>query len=89
MALGASSLDVLRLVIREGLMLTVVGLIVGLLFSVLATPALSMMLLDVNPLNVVLYGFITFFLALVALLACFIPAHRATKVDPMIALRYE
>ena len=89
MALGASGRDVLRLVVREGLLLTVFGIVVGLLFAILATPSLSMMLLDVNPFDIVLYGFITIFLALVALLACFIPARRATKVDPMVALRYE
>ncbi len=88
-ALGARSTDVLRLVLSEGLMLVGVGIIVGLLASVLFTRVLQSVLYDVSATDPLTFAGIALLLTVVALLACYIPARRAMKVDPMIALRYE
>ncbi|MCZ6837155.1 MAG: FtsX-like permease family protein, partial [Planctomycetota bacterium] len=89
MALGAGSHEVQSLVMKEGLWLTGVGIIVGLGLTVLVAPVLQGMLLNVNSIDGVLYGLVTGLLVLIATLACFIPARRATKVDPMVSLRCE
>lgn len=88
-AIGASGREVLMLVLREGIWLAGLGAVIGLVITALLAPAMQTMLLNVNPLNVTLYGVVTVFLIIVALVACVIPARRATKVDPMVALRYE
>ena len=95
MALGAERSDVLKMVMRQGMILALIGIALGLVGSYVLTKyleswmSLSKMLFGVKPNDPLTYGVIAFGLTLVALLACFIPAWRATKVDPMIALRCE
>jgi len=89
MALGAQSRDVLRLILRQGLILTLGGLVVGLGGAILLTRFLTGLLFEVKPTDPLTYGVVASLLALVAAVACLIPARRATKVDPLVALRYE
>ncbi len=89
MALGAQTRDVLGLVLREGMTLVGVGVGLGVLGAVAATRILAGFLYDVSTLDVATFAAIPVALAVVALAACYIPARRATKVDPMVALRYE
>ena len=92
MALGASRGSVMKMVIRQGLTLTLFGVVLGLAgASVLAMnlQSLSPMLYGIEPTDPMTFGVLAVFLMLVALVACYIPARRATKVDPMIALRAE
>jgi ABC-type antimicrobial peptide transport system permease subunit len=87
MALGAQPRDVLRLVIGQGMALTFLGLAVGLLASFGLARLLQSLLFGVNTTDPLTFTVITILLAFAALLACWIPARRATKVNPMIALR--
>jgi putative ABC transport system permease protein len=89
MALGAQSRDVLRLILKQGLVLTLGGLVAGLAGSFLLTRFLTGLLFEVKPTDPVTYGVVASLLAFVAIAACLIPARRATKVDPLVALRYE
>jgi predicted permease len=89
MALGAGRGDVLRLVLGEGLLLIGVGLIVGLLATLAITRLMAGLLYGISPTDPITLAAIPIIMAGVALVACFIPAHRATRVDPMVALRYE
>jgi predicted permease len=89
MALGAQERKVLRLVVRQGLMLAVVGAVLGVGLALAATRYLASMLFNVPPNDPATIVAVTALLALVALAACYIPARRATRVDPMVALRYE
>jgi ABC-type antimicrobial peptide transport system permease subunit len=88
-ALGAQGSDVVRLLLRQGLRLVALGLALGLAGGVLLARLLAAALVDVSPFDPLAFGGVALFLASVALLACYIPARRATRVDPMIALRYE
>ena len=89
MALGAEKRDVLRLVVGQGFKLTIIGLAIGIAGSFAVTRFLSSLLYDVKPTDPVTFIAVPLILAGVALLASYIPARRATKVDPMVALRYE
>jgi len=89
MALGAQSRDVLRLVIRQGMVLTVAGLLLGIGVGLLATRVMADMLFGVTATDAVTFASVGGLLVVVAFLACYVPARRATKVDPLIALRYE
>ena len=89
LALGAERADVLRLVLRQGGVLTALGVGVGIVGAWGATRALGSMLYGVGPMDPVSLLATTVLLSGVALLACLLPARRATKVDPMVALRTE
>jgi putative ABC transport system permease protein len=89
MALGAERGDILRLTLREGLGLVILGVIAGLAVAWALTRAMAKLLIGVSPSDPATYLIVALLLSAVALLACYIPARRATKVDPMVALRYE
>ena len=89
MALGAQRLDVLALVLRQGMGLTVAGMAIGLAGAFALTRLLEGMLFGVRPTDPLTYVVIIMLLGAVALLACWVPARRAAKVDPMVALRCE
>ncbi|MGD0324449.1 MAG: FtsX-like permease family protein [Terriglobia bacterium] len=89
LALGAQARDVLRLVVGHGMVLTLIGMAIGLAGALGATRVLSSLLFGVRPTDLVTFAGVSTLLAAVALLASYIPARRATKVDPMVALRYE
>jgi predicted permease len=88
-ALGARPSDVQRLVLTQGMRLTAVGLAIGLVASLLLTRLVTNLLFGVKAADPFTYGSIAALVLIVAFLACYIPARRATKVDPLIALRYE
>ena len=89
MALGASSRDVMRLVLGQGLLLAAIGLAIGLAGSVAATRLLRSLLFEVKPNDPLTYAAVAGLLGVIALAACCVPALRATRVDPLVALRQE
>src|SRR6266508_274875 len=89
MALGAQIRDVLKLILGQGMMLVIIGLLTGLVGAFLVTRVLSSLLLGVGTSDPLTFLGVAVLLSAVALLACWIPARRATKVDPLVALRYE
>ena len=89
LALGASTIDVLKLIIRNGLTLVIIGVVIGLGGAFALTRLMAKLLFGVTPTDGLTIGVVSGVLIGVALLACFIPARRATKVDPLVALRYE
>jgi putative ABC transport system permease protein len=89
MALGAQWRDVLKLVLRNGMLLAAIGLMIGLAGAFALTRLMTSLLFEVSPSDPLTFGAVALCLTCAALLACYIPARRATKVDPLIALRYE
>ena len=89
MTLGAGKSDVLRLVMGKGLLLTGTGLVIGMAMSVGLAQLLANLIFGVSATDLSIFGGVAFALATASLLACYIPARRASRVDPMIALRYE
>jgi len=88
-ALGAERADVFWLVLGQGLLLTLTGLAAGIAVSLALTRYLKSVLFGVTATDVLTYAAVVLLLCLVSLVACYIPARRATKIDPMVALRYE
>jgi putative ABC transport system permease protein len=89
MALGARRADVLKLVVRQGMLLAIVGVIVGLLGAFALTRVMSSLMFGVTTKDPITFVAVSLLLVGVAFIACFVPARRATKVDPLVALRYE
>ena len=89
LALGASQFDVFRLVLSAGLKMALVGIASGIVISFAVTRFLSSLLFGVRPTDFFTFGALSLLLIVVSLLACYLPARRATKVDPLVALRYE
>jgi ABC-type antimicrobial peptide transport system permease subunit len=89
MALGANRAAVLRMVLRLGVRLLIIGTVIGLAASVLLTRALASQLFGVSPYDPLTLAAVVLLLFAAGLAACFFPARTATRVDPMIALRYE
>ncbi|MEK6287608.1 MAG: FtsX-like permease family protein, partial [Acidobacteriota bacterium] len=89
MALGAGRSDIFRLVIRSGLMLTAIGVGIGVACSIALTRLMSSLLFDLEPTDAGTLCVTALSLATVAVLACLLPTYRATKVDPVVALRCE
>jgi putative ABC transport system permease protein len=88
-ALGATSRDVIGMVLGQGMRAILTGVAIGIVGSFVLTQTMSSLLFGVTARDPVTFGAVTLLLIVVALLACYIPARRATKVDPMVALRYE
>jgi putative ABC transport system permease protein len=89
MALGAKQRDVLALVVRQGLMLAMIGVVIGLGVALALTRVMSSLLYGVTTTDPLTFLLIPLLLGLVTLVACYLPAKRAMRVDPMNALRYE
>jgi putative ABC transport system permease protein len=89
MALGASPATILKMVLKEGLVLALLGVGIGVLAALGLMRLLSSLLFEVSTTDAGTFAFVTGLLFLVALLACYVPARRATKIDPLIALRNE
>jgi putative ABC transport system permease protein len=89
MALGAQRPDLLRMVLREGMTLVVLGLAIGLPIAFALTRLMSSLLFEVSPTDLMTFAAVPVLLVLVALTACYIPARRATTISPLAALRHD
>jgi putative ABC transport system permease protein len=87
MALGAESGSIVRMVMRRGMLTTLIGVAVGLILAAAFARLLSGFLYEVSPLDPVVYLVVGFILVVVSIVACFVPARLASRVDPMVALR--
>jgi putative ABC transport system permease protein len=88
-ALGAQPGEVLKLILRQGLLLTMIGIAIGLAGALALTRIMSGLLFEVGSTDPATFAAIVLLLAFVSLIACYLPARRATRVDPLIALRYD
>ena len=89
MALGAQRFDVLKLMVKKGIVLGAVGVVAGLIASFAVTRVIATLLFEVTATDAATFAIVSVGLFLVTLFACYVPARRATKVDPLKALRYE
>jgi putative ABC transport system permease protein len=89
MALGASRRSVLLMIVKSGLSLAATGVVLGLAGASALTRLLATQLYDVKPIDPVTFGIVSLLLVGTAFIACYVPARRATRVDPMVALRYQ
>jgi putative ABC transport system permease protein len=89
MAIGAQAGDVLRMILRQGLLQVIIGMVIGLALAAFVSRLLNIILFNVQPRDPSIFGSIVLVLSSTALLACVLPARRATRVDPLEALRYE
>jgi ABC-type antimicrobial peptide transport system permease subunit len=89
MALGADRLDILRLVLRQGLVLVIGGVLSGVLLAWALTRSMATLLVGVSPTDALTFVTATLLLGGIGLWACYAPARRAMNLDPMVALRYE
>ena len=89
MALGAQMRDVVKLVLRGGLTLALIGVGLGLVGAFALTRLLSSLLFGVQPIDLAMFAIVSLALFATAMVACYLPARKATKVDPLVALRYE
>ena len=89
MALGANRADILKLIVKQGLTLILIGAALGLALAIALTRVIASLLFNVSTTDSLTFGGISLLLVAVAFVACYIPARRAMKVDPMVALRYE
>jgi ABC-type antimicrobial peptide transport system permease subunit len=89
MALGAEGKDVSRMVVRQGMQMAGVGIVIGLMGALVLSRLLTALLYGVKPYDPLTFVSVSLMLAICALAACWIPARRATRMDPMLALRYE
>ena len=89
LALGAQRRDVLTLVLKQGLKLVLLGVVIGVPLSLAVTQLMKGLLFGLSTTDPVALSVVTVLVMIVALLACYIPARRATKVDPVVSLRYE
>jgi putative ABC transport system permease protein len=89
MALGAQRRNVLRLILVEGARLVFVGILIGLAGGLILTRLMRSMLFEVKPADPATYSAVAILLAVLALLACYVPARRAARIEPMVALRHE
>jgi putative ABC transport system permease protein len=89
MALGAQTSDVLKMILGQGMLLTAIGVAIGLAAALALTRVMASMLYGVTATDPLTFAAVSLLLAAVAFVSCYIPARRATRVDPMNALRYE
>jgi predicted permease len=88
-AMGASRQDILKMVLRHGLTVVGVGLAVGLVLALAGTRVMSGLIVGIKPTDPLTFAVVVCLLTAIALFACWVPAHRATRTDPLVALRYE
>jgi len=89
MALGAKRRDVLRMILSQGMRVSAVGIVMGLAIALGLTRLLRTLLFEVSATDPITFGLVAMTMSLIALMACYLPARRATRVDPLVALRDE